>query len=42
MTNWKMTESVKQVGKRSGVWKKKWKRNNFFGKNRKLPTKIFI
>ena len=32
MTNWKMTESVKQVGKRSGVWKKNGKEIFFLEK----------
>ena len=39
-TNWKIIQSIKQEGKRSKVWKKKWERNIL--KNRKLPTKIFL
>ena len=43
MTNWKMTESVKQVGKRNGFWKKMEKKYFFFWeKNRKLLIKIFF
>ena len=40
MTNWKRIQSIKQEGKQSKVWKKKWERNIL--KNRKLPTKIFL
>ena len=40
-TNWKRIQSVKQVGKRSGVWKKMGK-EYFLKKNRKLPIKIFF
>ena len=42
-TDWKMIQSVKQVGKRSGVWKKVGKKYFFDKKNRKkLPIKIFL
>ena len=37
-----MIQSVKQVGKRSIVWKKVGKKFFFIGKNRKLPITIFL
>ena len=36
-----MIQSEKQVGKQSAVWKNVGKKY-FFGKNRKLPIKIFL
>ena len=37
-----MIQSVKQKGKQSGVWKKKWKRNIFLKQIGKFLLKYFF